>query len=191
MMPADSKSTVAVLSGLLDVDVKLVSTVRDFEDGGVALNDTSQGTMGYEWVCSVNQEKVTLQREGAASILAFELPGIVEISFAFDQNMRPAFAYRLADENLYLRWFDSSISAYRTDNFGLGRNPRLAMDDKRASRSASSDIIFGYIRGDSLYYRQQRDRYGVERLLRSGIDKITKLKNIGMTHNLRLLFELV
>ena len=191
MMPQNQRSEVPVLAGLLNVDVKLTSPLRDFEEGGVAIQDTSQGVLGYEWVCYVDDSEVYVKRNDASAVLVFVQPEIQEISFTFDQNMRPAFAYQLANGNVYLRWYDSLTSSYRTDNFGVGRNPRLSMDDKRTAMSSLSDIIFGYIRDDSLYYRQQRDRFGTERLLRDGIPRITKLKNIGMTRNLRLLFELV
>lgn len=190
-MPENVTSTSAVVVSFLVPDIDVTTALVDYERGGVAVQNTSQGVNSYAWTCSVDGIYVMIQREGAAPVAVFEQATIVEISFAFDQNMRPQFAYRLASGDIYLRWFDTLTNLYRTDNFGTGRNPRLALDDKRPSQSDRADVIFAYIRGDTLYYRQQRDRYTIERALRSGISAITKLKNIGMTRNLRLLFELV
>jgi hypothetical protein len=55
----------------------------------------------------------------------------------------------------------------------------------------ATDIILAYIRDNTLYYRQQRDRYGIERTLRTGLFDSVKLRNIGMARNYRLYFELV
>jgi len=71
-------------------------------------------------------------------------------------------------------------------NFGSSvSSPKLTMDDKRESQSASNDIIFAYVKSGSLYYRQQRDRFQTEYFLRSGV---AKLKKIGMNDKLRLQF---
>ena len=190
-LPEDIPSTIGVIGSFLAPDIDVTTAILDYERGGVAVQDTSQGVNSYVWACWVDDIHVTIQREGAPPVAVFEQVGILEISFAFDQNMRPQFAYKLASGDIYLRWFDTQLDAYVTNNFGTGRNPRLALDDKRPSQSGRADVIFAYIRGDTLYYRQQRDRYTIERSLRSGISAITKLKNIGMTRNLRLLFELV
>lgn len=192
MMPNNTLSAAAVVGGYLSPDINVVSRLRDYEDGGVGIQDTSQGSSGYLWECYFEADgAVMLRRDGIAPIRFFSQPRIVEITFAFDQNMRPNFAYELDDGTIELRWYDSLLPGYRTESFGAGRNPRLTMDDKRPEMVALSDVLFVYIRGDSLYYRQQRDRFQIERLLRTGVEKSSRLRNIGMTDNLRLYFEIV
>lgn len=191
MIPGDALSSQAVSSEMLAPDRNVFSKLRDYEDGGVGIQNTSNGLTGYAWSCYARNSAIFVEREGLAPILVFEQPGIVEISFAFDQNMRPNFAYQLEDGTLFLRWFDTSLQAYRTDSFGAGRNPRLTLDDKRPESSSASDVIFAYIRGSSIYYRQQRDRFQIERFLIGGFPPYVSLKNVGMTRNMRLLFEVV
>jgi hypothetical protein len=50
-------------------------------------------------------------------------------------------------------------------------------------------VIFAYIRGDALYYRQQRDRYQQERLLAGSVPGA--LNKIGMNAENRFQFEFV
>lgn len=191
MIPSNQLSSVPMLAEMLTPDLNVVSKLTDYEEGGFDVQNTSSGVRGYQWVCYVEQASVYIKRDGLAPRLVFTQPRMIEISFAFDQNMRPNFAYQLDDDDIYLRWYDTSIQTYRTESFGLGRNPRLTLDDKRIENVSNSDVIFAYIRGDSLYYRQQRDRYQTERLLTTGIPPQAKLKNIGLSRNMRLQFEVV
>jgi len=193
-LPENTKSTVAVSGLYLPPDDLLTSPLLDYEVGGVAINDASQGLLLRTWRGIYDKQDgwLYLQADNETPVQWIQDFQITEFSFSFDQNMRPAVGY-VSNDVMRLRWFDTTINNYRTDTFGTARNPRVSLDDKRVvSGSAGlSDVIFAYIRGDSLYYRQQRDRYTVERLLRSGIEPNLKLKNIGMTRNLRMQFELV
>ncbi len=189
-LPNDTASTIGVSGVFYDPDDNSRGPLEDFERGGVAVEDTSQGLLAYNWRMWVDGNDVLLQRDGASSAVIFSTGGIQDIAFAFDQNMRPTVAYRNSSETLLLRWYDSLTHTYRTDSFGVGRNPRLSLDDKRLSQSSLADVIFAYIRGSTLYYRQQRDRYQTERVLKAGIPESVVLKTVGMTRGLRLQFEL-
>jgi hypothetical protein len=192
-LPQNTRSTVAVSGLYLPPDDALTSPLLDYEIGGVAINDASQGMLVRTWRGLFDKQDgwLYLQADNETPVQWIQDFAITEFSFTFDQNMRPAVAYVSGGE-MRLRWFDTTINNYRTDTFGTARNPRLALDDKRPLLLAgNSDIIFAYIRGDSLYYRQQRDRFNTERFLRSGIEADIRLKNIGMTRNLRMQFELV
>lgn len=193
-LPENTKSTFAVGGLYLPPDDLLTSPILDYEIGGVAINDASQGMLLRTWRGIYNKQDgwLYLQADNETPVQWIQDFQISEFSFTFDQNMRPTVGYVSLDV-MKLRWYDTTINNYRTDTFGAARNPRLALDDKRplALALGNSDVIFAYIRGDSLYYRQQRDRYTVERLLRSGIESNIKLKNIGMARGLRMQFELV
>ncbi len=192
MLPEDTYSSLAVGAAFVLPDSNVSSPLMDYERGGVAINDPSQGLDVQDWRCYLapNRVDVMLQPGASPAVMVFSQAGIDALSFTFDQNMRPCVAYAVG-ENCYLRWFDSVPGEYVTTPFVGVRNPRVALDDKRITQFASnSDIIFAYIRGDSLYYRQQRDRFTIERLLRSGISPNLRLKNIGMSHVLRMQFEL-
>lgn len=191
MIPGNALSSIDLPAALLSPDDMAGAPLIDYERGGVALNDASQGLQVRQWRCTVDGANVNLQADEEAPTTIFSQPGIENISFTFDQLMRPAFAYTVGS-TVYLRWYDSVPAAYVTTNYGTTiRDPRLCLDDKRATQYAlSSDIIFAYLKGDSLCYRQQRDRFLTEYVLEVGLGAGIRLRNVGMTRGLRLQFDL-
>ena len=190
MLPQNTASSIAIGGLYLPPDELVTSPLVDYERGGVALNNTSMGLMSHTWKCSVVGLDVWLQRDGAAAILLFQASMITEMSFTFDQNMNYCVAY-IQQSVLKVRFYDPTVSNYVTVEFDQAVNPKLSLDDKRSVSLATSDMILGYIRNHTLYYRQQRDRFTIERTLRTNLFPNTRLKNIGMNKNLRLQFELV
>lgn len=191
MLPKNTHSAIAMPSLYLQPDDRVVTPFSDYELGGVALNDASRGLMVKVWHCWVDQFTVWLQAEGDGTepIMLFQEFDLTEISFCFDQNMRYCVAY-VQGGVMKLRWWDSIASAYVTTVFTAARTPKLAMDDKRYTQLNKSDMILAYIRDNKLCYRQQRDRFQNERVLRDDLYAGTRLKNIGMGKNLRMQFEL-
>lgn len=190
MLPGNSLSYIPVTGLLHSPDSKRVRPLIDFERGGIDANDPSLGLLYQDWEFSYTLEGqiiVTSSSGNSHTILA--VGGVTELSGTFDQNMAPVVTF-VVDGVIHLNWFDTLTNSRRTDVFGEGHSPRVSLDDKRATQSSRSDVILAYIRNQTLYYRQQRDRYAVERQLKAGLSPITRLKNIGMTKNLRLLFEL-
>lgn len=194
MIPENSLSAQPMDSVYLTPDNFGIGPLIDYEQGGIALNDASQGLNVRPWSCFIgeNGSDVVLQAEDDPPVTIFTQNGIEALSFCFDQNMRPCVAYVIG-VTVYLRWFDSVPSAYVTTNFGSAiRDPRVCLDDKRDTQFAlKSDIIFAYLKGDSLCFRQQRDRFNVEYVLETGLSTNIRLKNVGMTKGLRLQFELL
>jgi hypothetical protein len=191
MLPDNRVSTTVVSGRFLPPDDQRTLRLVDQEMGGVGLNDPSAGLQYQMWTLSyVGGSDVTVTPQSGASTVLFSLTGITELALAFDQNMCATVTYR-REGVLYLRWWDSTVSGYVTSDFGAGYSPRLTLDDKRDSQRANSDIIFAYIQGNALKYRQQRDRFLTERVLRSDLDGSTRLRTIGMNRNYRLQFELV
>lgn len=192
MLPQNTVSSVAVSSAFLSPDISAPNPLLDYERGGIALNDPSQGLNVQDWTCFIaaNGTDVQIRPGAAAPITIFSQGGIEELSFAFDQNMRVFIAYRVGDVS-YLRWFDSVPQTYVTTSYAATRNPKLSLDDKRTTQIAlNSDIIFAYMRGNTVYYRQQRERFQTERIVRSGVPDGLGLVRIGMGVNLRFQFEI-
>lgn len=184
-------SSVPMLGLIRPPENYVTNDLFDYELGGVDLNDPSEGLMVKTWHCWYEDSKVKIAPEydGDVTVL-FSTVGITALSFAFDQNMRPTVSYEKNGE-LWLWWWDTSIENRALTNFGKGKSPRLTLDDKRTSQFAKSDIIFAYIDGDyNLCYRQQRDRFTVKRVLKSGLYRRSRLKNVSMNNKLRLQFEL-
>jgi hypothetical protein len=190
MLPNNRASTVDISSRFLSTDEKASSRTVDWERGGVAINDASQGLDVQDWKLhlSFNNLILTPSDVGEPTVV-YTASGLTDIALAFDLNMRPVLAAAQAG-SLWLRWYDSTVSAYRVDTFGVGASPKLALDDRRPSRSGIADVILAYIRDGALYYRQQRDRYLTERMLVDGLDSKLVLKTIGMSRQWRMQFEL-
>ncbi len=173
MLPGNAASSIPVVGAMLAPDNIGSSLFVDYERGGLAITDASLG-LDYQ----------------AADALYLIIPSASEMCFAFDQQMRPVLAY-VVNDIIRLRWYDTTVSAFVVTDFAGVRSPKLTLDDKRPAQLANSDVIFAYIKtnGD-LCYRQQRDRYLVERVLHSGVDPANRLIALGMASNLRLQFEI-
>lgn len=192
-LPNNQLSTNAAPKGFFGARALPTSKIVDYEDGGVAIQDASQGLLYQRWrALLLNPGEVgsyvQLDAQSVAPFVLVALPGLTEISFTFDQLMRPVLAYVQAGV-AYLRWYDSVAAAYVTDTIGAGiTTPRVAMDDKRFIASGGfqdNDVILAYVKTGSLYYRQQRDRYTIERLLKTDVKPLIK---IGFSRGLRFQF---
>jgi hypothetical protein len=189
MLPDNRLSTITSSSEFIGGRSLNNTNTVDYETGGIDLYDSSQGLLVQEWRASLIGNDVILDVPSNTNITPttiYSAAGITEISFSFDQSMHPTLALVISGESI-LYWYDTSVSGYSTTNYGVDvRNPRLSIDDKRPNQISNSDVIFAYIKSNSLYYRQQRDRYTIERLLKSNC---SYLKKIGMGTNNRFLFQ--
>lgn len=191
-LPGNELSTVAIKGDFLLPDrLGRKSKVEDFERGGVALNNPTDGLDVRDWRIRILGTIARLgpYPEGPEIDLFFDA-GMTEISLAFDQNMRPAVAY-IANGVTKLFWYDTALAAQTTTSFGGGlRTPFLTLDDKRASQSSANDILFFYLVGTTLRYRMQRERYQTERTIYTGLLPNAQIKRVGMGTNLRLHIEI-
>lgn len=156
---------------------------QDWEMGGTGLNDPSGGLLVQLWKFTlvVDEEttigSVYVEAPSVAATLLFADEDISEIAGAFDQNMNPVVAY-MQSGNPKLWWWDPTAGAMvHTALPGGAFDLRVALDDKRAFNVADSDVILSYVRGGSLYYRYERERYAIEHLLKEGV---SGLISIGM-----------
>lgn len=142
-----------------------------WEMGGVAISDPSQGLNVKLW--SLTGEKqddgtidLVLSAPGVPNTVPVSGADITECDLAFDQNMRVFICYVQAGLTKFY-WYDTVSSVYTTTTLAAGvRTPRCTLDDHRTFNVSNSDIILMYVNGSNLCYRQQRDRYGVEYVLK-------------------------
>lgn len=193
MIPGNSLSTAPATAPFVGARVLPISKIIDYEDGGIAIQNPSSGLLYQRWRARLFKpgeidSNVVLDAREVAEFVWLSVPYMTEISFTFDANMQPVVAY-VVNGLSFLNWFDSLLGQYVTTALGAGIiTPRVTLDDKRLVGSNGyqrSDVILGYVRGGNLYYRQQRDRFGVERLLKTGVKPLIK---IGFTRGLRLQF---
>lgn len=187
-LPGGQLSTTPIVSDILSPDGRdRVDFSVDYELGGIALNDPSQGLQYQVWVAYVRDGTIYARPEdGGAETAITSDTNITEVSLSFDQNMRPTLAY-VANGVTKLYWYDTQIGGPTTTTFAGAFSPFLTLDDKRESQLGTSDLLFFYLRDGSLYYRQQRDRFGVEYQLATGIPvSVDRIVRVGMGTNLRL-----
>lgn len=190
MIPGDSLSSSPVYSPFLYGDSLSVSAIRDYEMGGVALNDPSEGLNIKLWRLDVSGTHIVISENGANPQNIITGSDITEASFAFDQNMRPVIVY-VQNGQAKLYWYDPTIPGVTTTTLASTvKSPRVAMDDKRTQTTllGQNDVILAYIRSNNLYFRMQRERYLTEHLLQSTVNGL--LVNLGMNTANRLQFEL-
>lgn len=193
MLPDNEPSSIALGGLYTPPDDYPTTPLLDYEMGGLDIQDPSAGLNVKVWRCwaSIDGDVFVAPNDdlGDATLL-FNRTNLEELSFSFDTNMQPVVTF-VQYGLVWLYWYDSVPASYVFTSYPTCRNPKLAHDDKRYQAVGRGDAIFGYLRGNNLYYRQQRDRYTIERLLRENIPRGVKLKNIGMNKNWRLQFELV
>jgi hypothetical protein len=186
MLPDNVLSSQVVPGNFTGARAMAVTRYIDYEDGGIALNDSTQGNQYQVWRARLIRNQVLLSAQNTAEFVLYEAPDITEISFSFDQNMRPVLSFVQAGR-AKIRWYDPVASAQVvTDLPASAITPKVLLDDKRQTQTSRSDVILAYVRDGGLYYRQQRDRYLVERLLATGIT--SGILRIGFSDQLRLQF---
>lgn len=169
--------------------------LTDYELGGIALNDASQGLEVQTWTCNCDGHNFVITSAsdpGGTSILTV-VGNVVDMAFTFDQNMKQFVTYTLDDGTSWFYWFDTLGSAFVTTQLPAGSvSPRCTLDDKRPQNTSSSDIILAYVNltNQSLYFRQQRDRYLIEYDLTDYGNSISRLINIGLSTVNRMQFIL-
>lgn len=195
MLPDGVLSTEIIKSSYDNATALPITQYIDYEDGGIALNDPSEGLLYQIWTARITRnvttgnDEIWVAAEHVDPVLFRAAVGITEVSIAFDRNMQLHVAYVEGGES-FLRWYDTTVPGFVTTNYGSTViTPRITHDDKRQLQTANSDIILAYIKSGDLYYRQQRDRFDTEYLLQADINSPGLIK-IGMNKQLRLQFLL-
>lgn len=193
MLPNNEAFAPGIVSDFLNPDIleTIDNQLVSYERGGAALNNGSQGLQVQNWVCFLSGNAVKTSpvgSEGSATTLFTVSGEVTSLSIAFDTNMAPAVAF-IEDNLAKLWWFDPIASAYTTTSYPGVISCRLATDEKRRAQTGITDIIFGYISADILYWRQQRDRYQTEYTAGPAGGRV--LQRMGMNAEYRFQFELV
>ena len=165
-LPDERLSSQPVYSSFIDPDGRSIrDPLKDFERGGVAFQDPSQGLNVRTWQAFVKEDGIWIQAYQAQTPwLIVSGEEINYVSFAFDNNMNIAVCYRQL-EIVKLYWYDTTVQSMVTTEFPEADVGCVTLDDKRPEFSSTNDILFFYLRDEGLYYRQQRDRYTIERYL--------------------------
>jgi hypothetical protein len=191
MLPDHVLSTKPIIAPFLFPRDGEPSPIVDYELGGIALNDPTEGLRYQPWKAKLKIGvnyigEVYISAVNYTETLHYTASGISSVSMTFDQNMNPAIAY-MQQGTAKLRWYDTTIPGYSIISLPAGSQfPRCCLDDKRELQTAASDIILSYVRDGTLYFREQRDRFLVEYTLRTGI--VSNLTMLGMNKVNRMQF---
>lgn len=192
-MPANALSSTPEPSAFLpprtSVRFGALEGKLDVHMGPIAIGDTSHGITYQLWTAYTDGNNVWLQAPNTVPFILLPNVGAAWVALAFDQSGRIFIAYSTAAGVASYYWFDTTISNYRTSPLGSGIFRVFAvLDDNRVIQVAQSDVILAYVKPDvNLYFRQQRDRFGVEYLL-GAAPSGAALVQIGMSHVNRLQF---
>lgn len=195
MLPLNELSSTAAVTGYPDPVKQPGDFLVDWERGGVALNDPSQGLEVQVWKLTavrdhdnIDLRHLHLTSPMGADHLLFSGEKITEVALSFDQNMNPFVAF-VQDGVAKFYWYDPTLSAMTTTNLPAGSvTPRCTIDDKRATNIAKSDNLLAYVRAGWLRVRYQRDRYLIEYDLIEVGD--AELVSMAMNKALRIQFRL-
>lgn len=154
--------------------------------GGIALNDPSKGRQYRQWSVTLLAGVIEVRPVGASVVFTRAAPSAISVSLAFDSNMGLVVAWQNSTGTSELYYFDTLLTQYTTRSFSGTTSCKVCVDDARPAAEAASDVIFAYTRNNNLYWRQQRDRYDVERLVGATNKKLIRL---GLSETNRLQFE--
>lgn len=160
-----------------------------YEIGGIAISDISEGLRAALWTLQFIDGELYLGKVGETLTSVLEVgAGIVKVALAFDQNMRPCYAWQLNPEDCVLYYYDTVLGDFTQVTFTGTMSPCLTLDDSRAEALGYTDVIFAYLKDGDLCYRQQRDRFLTEYTVVATDKK--HLVRIGLSVGNRLQFML-
>lgn len=162
---------------------------KAYEWGGIDITDTSQGFAASLWVLQYISGELHLGKINTPLVPVLTVgAGVAKVALAFDTSMRPAYAWQIGEDSCVLRYYDTVLADFTEITFTGIYSPCLTLDDSRTQSSSVSDIIFAYLKGNQLCYRQQRDRFLIEYVLAEVTQQ--HLMRVGMTKSYRLQFML-
>lgn len=188
MLPGNTVSSSPVDQPFLYPRDAFKQRLVGYDYGGVALNDASQGLRVKVWTCTWDGKDFIVSAPDVDPVTIYSDTDVHELDFTMDQGGQPYLAYSKSDGTLIYRYYDATVPGFVVTTLPeKGFNPRCQLDDKRKAAILYSDIILAYMRVRTLYMRVQRDRFGIEYTLGTGIQGLRK---IGMGNDYRFLFSL-
>ncbi|WFG36908.1 tail fiber protein [Pseudomonas phage 20Aug401] len=165
-----------------------ISDVLDFCDGGVAIQDPSEGLFVRVWRTMLRNDGTYLGWEDGTNEVRIGDgidAGISTISLDFDSNMNYVFVFVRADKTGALSYFNIQQGRRIVVELGQVDYAKVALDDKRPGATAWAQVIVPYTRGGNMYVRTQNENYTEEHLEVDTGKVFRPLVKCGMGTNLR------
>lgn len=189
MIPGNRFTSVPIIGTFLYLGEAPYDPLSQTVMGGIALNDGTQGRLVKPWTIFYTPAAALIQVQPSDGPVALTLSeaDVQTVSLAFDTNMSPVISWQTSTgANLY--YYDTLTFSYVTRNFAGVTSCRVCVDDPLAFYVSQSDVIFGYTLNGNLCYRQQRDRYDIEYIIKPTSKHLIKM---GPSSENRLQFEML
>lgn len=189
MLPDNALSVTPVPAALSYKIRRRSIPLIDYEQGGVAIGDGTQGLDVQLWVAEYvgGQIVVYPDADHTQRTVVLTLPSVQRVGLAFNTGMHPTIAYEdLSGAHLY--YYDAAVLSYVTADFPGIQYTCCTSDEKRPLLFSNSDVLYVYMKGTNLCYRQQRDKYGIEYTLQTGLS--AELIAVCMNQKKRVQFRL-
>ena len=176
-----------------------ITPLEDWELGGIALSDGTQGLQVQVWHLYVTGSATTtavwVEAPSVPPVQLFALNNITWARLAFDQNMHPVISYVDAYGPGFW-WYDPvAQGTIFTSLPSTVTTSCLTMDDPRALPPSLGppDVVMCYVNLGTLCYRLQRERYATEHIWYTNINLLIgnpSVNKIGMNNSLRLQIDI-
>lgn len=196
MMPGNVLASQYKKSAFMVPDNKQSAKGFDYEIGGIAITDPSQGlrvqTWGIRWIGGI----VAIFSPTQPDRILFEVENpIKRAALAFDQNMRPSVAFSEDTPEGFrnrLYWYDPTTQAHTFMELPLDAiYPAISLDDTNLEHTSTSDMLLAYINeGGDLTVLRQRDRFLVPYIYPTNLSLGSYVEKVGMNVGNRFQFKI-
>lgn len=130
----------------------------DFEQGGIALNDGSQGTDVQLWSGIYLDGGFQLSAPTVPPTIVYSTPNVTRFAFSFDQNMQPVLAWQ-DPSGAHVRFY-ANTGHFQIQDLEAGAvNVCMSADSNNPLDVNIRNVILAYNVGDSLNARVQVESY--------------------------------
>jgi hypothetical protein len=169
---ADFIGTLVNASKTARPDAVVLDPLTAYTTGPKAIGDQSDGPTAWVWRVRVSGFDVLIARENAArngwdaEAILFTFTGVapVDVDMSFEQAARAVVCMArptgaLGASQIWLYYFDSTVPGFVFSSFGVGRTPRVVLDNPQTPNESDVLLVYLDMTADRLRLRQQRDRY--------------------------------
>ncbi|AIK67608.1 hypothetical protein ABTNL_47 [Pseudomonas phage vB_PaeP_PPA-ABTNL] len=168
-------------------DRRDINDRNDYVDGGIAIQDPSQGLLYQEWHAELLEDGIYLtpEKDRVTTRIGPGInEGVASMAVTFDQNMNYIVVYSKQGEG-FIDFFDSAIEERNVMNIGPVDYIKADLDDRRPEGSAWAQVLVCYTRQGNFYIRASSTRFTEEELI-IGTGKVTRpIVKCGMAANWR------
>jgi len=189
MMQGDRLSSVPVPGAWIGAGALPSTRLLCLEDGPRGIQDPDAGASFQVWRGEVVRNQCIISAPNQPAQVIYTGSDITDFSFTFDANAR--LCHCVTDGGVTRFFFFNTLTG-QPDELTLPgvTTPKCTLDDRRVTQTTEADVMLAYLKPDGgLYYRQQRDRFTIERLLAAG--PFAALEKMYKSSTLRLQFEVV